>query len=355
MTLPRSFIRAIADRMACGLAIILRASFHFFETYKEWSFMGDTLDVLANYSSSRVFVFDGIASTVEYALPNANALNTHNSKNDALLDEEDRPQLTKEACSALSRILTRFVLGFYQGDLSLTVPAMLCLEKVYRCKVEILLRARSSDNSTEGDRISYVPDMELWQNVAVAVYSVCRNPDPETSTEGMQCYRRIVLRTAVDQIPSDKWVAIIYLMVNKQPPLVAEISRGNTFSVLGHVLTRVIPSLSRQVEHREDLEELINQYAAMAEENLRQSRRGQLFEKTLQTLTYLSNQVVSDDWDGEKGFSAWMSKIILKELERAGKGAKLVTIANTQEAEDVSEISDSVADYSDNDIVGSRR
>jgi hypothetical protein len=235
---------------------------------------------------------------------------------------------------------------------------MLCLEKVYRCKADILLQTRASDDCAEThdvDPISAVPDLELWKNVAVAVYSVCRSSDPETSTEGINFYQRIVLRTAVDQIPSEKWVAIMHLMVNKQPPLVAEISRGNTFSVLGHVLTRVLPSLSRQAEHREDLEELIIQYASLAKENLQQSRRGNVFEKTLQTLTYLSNQMVSDDWNGDKEFSTWSSDAFFKELERTDNGGPLMTTSNAHEAEDMSEMSDSVADYSDNEILGHRK
>lgn len=318
--------------------------------------MGDTLDVLANYSPSRVFVFDGIASTVEYALPRSYDINPNKYMDDEVEDEDDRPQLSLEACSALARILTRFVLGFYQNDLSLSVPAMLCLEKVYRRKAEILLQAEPAKDGTEVralDLLSSVPDKELWQNVAVAVYSVCRSPDPDVSTEGLQCYRRIVLRTSVDQVPEDKWVAIMHLMVNKQPPLIAEISRGNTFSVLGHLLTRVLPSISHQAEHREDLEDLVKQYAALAEENLQQSRRGCLFEKTLQTLTYLSNHMVSDEWVGDKEFSAWASETLLKELESAGEGGKLVTTASAED--DMSEISDSVAEDEDNDVLGSRR
>jgi hypothetical protein len=140
MTLPKSFIREIADRMACGMAIILRASFHFFETANEWNFMGDTLDMLANYSSSREFVFDGIASTVEYAVP---------TERESEEDEEDHPQLSIEACNSLSRILIRFVLGFYKGDLTLTVPAMLCLEKLYRFKVELLLQDQARHKTCE--------------------------------------------------------------------------------------------------------------------------------------------------------------------------------------------------------------
>jgi hypothetical protein len=310
--------------MACGLAIIIRASYHFFET--EWQFLGDTLDALANYTSSRVFVFDGIASTVEYALAGMDGQSER-------AEGEDPPQLSKEACAALSRILTRFVLGFYQGDISLSVPAMLCLEKVYRRKVDIL----RSEGST-----SSVPDKDFWQNVAVAVYSVCRSPVQDISTDGIACYRRLILQTEVDQISPDKWVAILYLMVNKQPPILADASRCNTFSVAGQLLIHVLPVISHNDELREDLEELISQYAALAEENL--ARRGNLFEKTIQTLTYVCDRMMSDEWKGEKQFSAWANDVITKEMERVGRDRNFVLTSHADDAEDVSEISDSAAE-----------
>jgi len=316
--------------------------------------MGDTLDALANYSSSRVFVFDGIASTVEYSLPNTESDSQHDLSEEGSFDG-DRPKLSKEACVSLSRILTRFVLGFYQNDSTLTVPAMLCLEKVYRHKVDLLLQEQAGSdgvNLSSLNPITMVPDKEFWQNVAVALYSVCRSPDAHASSEGLECFRRVILRTAVDQIPEDKWIAIMYLMANKQPPMAAEVSRGNAFSVLGHLLVRVLPHISHHEENREDLEDLIIQYASLAEENLRHSRRGKLFEKTLQTLTNISNRMVSDDWSGEKEFSAWANETILKEIERTGKGAQVVNTA--LESEDVSEISDSVAESDVEEIIGSR-
>lgn len=311
MTLPKSFIRVIADRLACGMAIILRASFHFFETANEWTFMGDTLDMLANFSISRELVFDGIASTLEYAIP---------SIRDADQAEDDRPKISLDACESLSRILIRFTLGFYKGDLSLTIPAMLCLEKVYRFKADMLLKSLSNDEQPI-DATCGVPDKEFWQNVAVAVYSVCRSPDPESSKHGLDCFRRVILRTRADHIPDDKWIAVLYLMVNKQPPLAAEASRGNTYALLGHLLTSVLPSISKNKEVKDDLVDLINQVAALTNENLLQCRHGSaspLFEKTLQTATYLSNHMMSDEWGGDSAFSSWASETILTELERAG-------------------------------------
>jgi hypothetical protein len=312
--------------MACGLAIILRASFQHFQS-QEWSFMGDTLDALANYALSRVFVFDGIASTVEYALTD-----TH---------QEQKPDLSLEGCGVLSRILTRFVLGFYQSDITLIVPSMLCLEKVYRRKVEALLlqSGQSGQNVTLA-----VPDLDFWQNVAVAVYSVCRSPDSDISHEGLECFQRIVLRSAVLEVPGNKWTAIFFLMVNKQPPVTAEVSRSNTFALLGQILTRTVAALSHQAELREDLEDFVNQYAGLAEENLQQSRRGNLFKGTLQTLTYVSNHLMSPEWSGDQDFGRWASEVLLKELEQVGGDVKPATTVDAKEEEDVSEISDSAAE-----------
>lgn len=349
MSLPRKFISQIADRMACGLAIILRASFHYFETPNEWTFMGDTLDMLANYGAARGFVFDGIASTVEYALPSppddavsgsASEHGAHESASTLTFEKDDEshpqnaPSLSKDACLALTRILIRFVLGFYQNDLSLSVPAMLCLEKVYRHLVSLLIPvpppppeikevANTGGNNGAKNPSGIVPDKELWQNVVVSVYSVCRSADEESSTCGMQCYERLMKETGVNEVPDDKWLAILYLMVNKQPPLAAVISRANTFQVLGQVVMMVLPPLSHRSENWEDLTDLIQQIAGVAAENLREGRQGSvspLFEKTVEVVTHCSNSMMAEDFGGDKEFSSWASETLLAELERVGAG-----------------------------------
>lgn len=378
--------------------------------------MNDMLDALAHYETSRVFVFDGIASTVEYAMPNFNPNSNVPSTNclvtdtSSILSEEDGshrlpPCLSIEACNVLSRILIRFVLNYYHGDESLMVPAMLCLEKVYRRKVEILLTQQqqqqpkevgitdgsttatpnantpSPSSSTMIDIVSKAPDPELWQNVAVAIYSVCRSPDPEASTIAAKCFRRLVVRTDIHQIECSVWVTMLYLMVHKQPTAISEVSRANTFSVLGQLMLRLVPSLSHRAEYREDMEEFILQFAALAEENIQSSllvssnhnydnrehnehihhRRGVatvtmsiMLDKTVQTLTYICNHILSDGWNGDREFSVWMNEILLTPLEMAshvtnsgtgrGHGKVVVTTFDNQhELDDVSEISDSVA------------
>lgn len=357
MSLPRKFISQISDRMACGLAIILRASFHFFETPNEWTFMGDTLDMLANYQAARGFVFDGIASTVEYALPSppddvdsthltaesASTLTFENKEDESSNGNSDPtehpPPLSKDACVALTRILIRFVLGFYQNDLSLSLPAMLCLEKVYRHLVLLLVPPEDekgeSKDGVEGACVNgRIPDKELWQNVIVSVYSVCRSVDEESSRCGMECYSRLMRETRVDEISDDKWLAILYLMVNKQPPLSADVARANTFAVLGQVLMMVLPPLSHRSENWEDLTDLVQQIAAVSEENLREGRKGSvslLFQKTVQTVTDCANSMMSEDFDGDKEFSTWASETLLAELEKFGAlGGSIMNVAATK-------------------------
>lgn len=318
--------------------------------------MGDTLDMLANYQAARGFVFDGIASTVEYALPSppddvsSDHLTTESAStltferkdddgNDNSDPAEQPPPLSKDACVALTRILIRFVLGFYQNDLSLSLPAMLCLEKVYRHLVFLLCppEAGKSEDKDSGDgsivASGKVPDKELWQNVIVSVYSVCRSVDEESSRCGMECYSRLMKETNVDEISDDKWLAILYLMVNKQPPLEADVSRANTFAVLGQVLMLVLPPLSHRSENWEDLTDLIQQIAAVSEENLREGRKGSvspLFQKTVETVTECANSMMTEDFDGDKEFSTWASETLLAELEKFGAlGGSIMNVAAT--------------------------
>lgn len=324
MALPKSFISQIADRMACGLAIILRASFQYFETPNEWAFMGETLDMLAQHDKARVFVFDGIASTVEYSLSSADGSCDQDGTATA---HGSLPELSIEACTALSKVLFRFILGFYKNDFSLNVPAMLCLEKLYRHKVEVILRdeailsegVEGSAEAIEPRRAA--PDKDLWQNLAVAMYSCCRSTDPEVSQHGCECFQRVILQTSVDQIPGDKWIAVLYLMANKQPPMVAVESRVNCFSLLGQLVNRLLPELSKHPENRDDLCDLVSSMASLAAENMMYGRKGvapPLFDATLQTITYLSNHMLTPEWRGEADFSTWASETLMSELEKIG-------------------------------------
>jgi hypothetical protein len=96
---------------------------------------------------------------------------------------------------------------------------------------------------------------------------------------------------------------------------------------------------------RADLEDLITLTAALSEENMR--RRGTLFESTLQTLMYLSNQMTSEKFGGNQEFNGWASEIFLRELERVGSVGGRPLTTGGKLAEDVSDISESAAEDED--------
>jgi len=58
-------------------------------------------------------------------------------------------------------------------------------------------------------------------------------------------------------------------------------------------------------------------------ENLREGRRGTvspLFESTLQSITFLSNHMVSEEFTGDTEYGSWVSDTLLSELEKVGAG-----------------------------------
>lgn len=313
MSLPKKFVRHVSDRVACGLAIILRGSFQLFSTELEWAFLAELLDMLAHFGPGRRFIFDGVASTIEFAFPASN-------EDDSLEKGKTGDKLPREAGPVLSRLLIRFILAKYENDHSLAVPAMHCLEKIYR---RMYLGALVNKEIPENGPRQTAFDVELWQNVAVAFYTVCRYSEPDISRQGWECFHRFILSTPTETVPASRWLGILFLVVNRQPPVTADIARVNTFSVLGQLLMWVFPYISRKEDHIEDLKEVITQTASVAAENLKVGRRGSvspLFEQTVRTVTHLSNQMMSPNFGGDQKISQWASETLLLELEKVGAG-----------------------------------
>jgi len=281
-----------------------------FESDDEWVFVGDMLDRLAHFGAGRGFVFDGVANAVESQLAPSS------QKGDA------KVALTYEGSVVLSRLLIRFIFGRFENDMSLVVPAMMCLENLYRHMV--ILKRSDSDDDGEGsieETIDDVPDKELWQNVTVAFYSVCRSEDPNVSRQGSDCFQRFVMSTDVESLPEDKWISILFLIVDKQPPVEAHEARVNTFAILCKVLLMTVGVLSGRKSNWDDLNDIISQTADVAGENLQEGRRGTvspLFESTLQAVTFLSNHMVSSEFEGDKEYGQWASDTLLDELEKVG-------------------------------------
>jgi hypothetical protein len=300
--------------MSCGMAIFLSQKFPLFDSDEEWTFVGDMLDRLAHFGAGRGFVFDGIANAVESQLAPSS------QKGDS------KVELSYGGSLVLSRLLTRFIFGSYENDMSLVVPAMMCLENLYRHMVVMKRVSDSDDDDEEGSidqntLVEAVPDKDLWQNVAVAFYSVCRSTDPIVSRQGSDCFQRFVMSTDIESLPDDKWIAILFLIVDKQPAAAAHETRINTCAILCKVLLMTVGHLSNNKDNWEDLTDVITQTADVVGENLREGRNGTvrpLFESTLQAVTFLSNHMVSSEFGGSDEYGQWASETLLTELEKFG-------------------------------------
>ena len=63
--------------------------------------------------------------------------------------------------------------------------------------------------------------------------------------------------------------------------------------------------------------------AVLVGENLREGRRGKvspLFESTLQSVTFLCNHLVSENFSGNPEYGIWVSDTLFSELEKVGAG-----------------------------------
>jgi hypothetical protein len=84
-----------------------------------------------------------------------------------------------------------------------------------------------------------------------------------------------------------------------------------------------IAHLSGDRGNWEDLSDIVNQMVILVGENLREGRRGTvspLFESTLQSITFLSNHMVSEEFTGDAEYGVWVSETLLSELEKVGAG-----------------------------------
>jgi len=319
-SLPKgNFMGYISDRMACGLAIILRSSFFLLKTNDEWKYIVDSFDMLAVYAAARGLVFDGVASTVEFAIPAELGTATLGEYQQKL---KAKPTLSILGCSAIQRILFKYIYGAYSGDISLAVPAMECVENTYRHTVKLGLLQQMDGRTEDGTPSEKrVPDKDLWYRVAVAFYSVCKAEDPDICKAGWEYYQRHVMGTEVGEIPDDKWIAILQLMASKQPKIEADVARVHSFSILGQVIVKVIPHLTHKQKNWKVLTDVTKEIAGLAEKNLRFGRQGgvkPLFQYTLQTVTFLSDHMASPDFGGEPRYSAWASQTFSEVLEKVG-------------------------------------
>jgi len=203
-------------------------------------------------------------------------------------------------------------------------PFLQCyaLRKTYKHMVQIALIMEKNDTARDSEKpLSTVPDLDLWYRVAVALYSVCSSIEPDISKHGWECLQRHILTVEVEDVPDEKWIGVLHLILSKHPPLSAETSRMNTFSIFTRLILRVFARLTQNQKNFKLVTEITKKLALIAEENLQHGRKGNvkpLFEYTLKSVTSMANYFVSPDFSGDKRFSAWASETLVSVLERNG-------------------------------------
>jgi len=314
--LPKPFLGHIADRTACGLAIIWRSSFSLFNTPKDLKLIGDMFNTLAHLKLGRGLIFDGIASTIEFTLPSSKISN--------ILEYEDKVRekatLTMPACATLQRVLFGFIYGEYERDFSLAVPAMLCVEKLYKHVVNLMLIDQKNDPiHTKDHELSTIPDLDLWYGISVALFTVCTNPDEKISKKGLEACQRHIFVSDMTEVSDSKWINLINNMINKQPPIISIMPRINTLSIIAQLMVKLFPSMTSREHNWKMLTELTKKVVIIAGENMETRRSPDvLFDLTVTIVTHLSVQLGSPKFGGEKRYCKWASDSFSKILENNG-------------------------------------
>jgi hypothetical protein len=328
---PKPFIGHIADRSACGLAIIWRSSFSLFNAPKDLKLIGDMFNTVADFPLGRGLIFDGVASTIEFTLPSSSISN--------ILEYEDKvrqkPTLTVPACATLQRILFMFMYGNYERDFSLAIPAMLCVEKIYKHVVQLLLIDQKNDPIHRDLELSSVPNLELWYGISVAFYTVCTNPDENISKKGLEACQRHIFVSDMTEVPDSKWIALINNMINKQPPMISIMSRINSLSIIAQLMVKLFPSMTGKESNWKVLTELTKQVTMIADENLKnRCSPDVLFDLTVTIVTHLSVQLGSTKFGGDRRYCKWASDSFSKILEKNGAAKANKLLAKENDADD---------------------
>ena len=272
--------------------------------------MGDTFDLLARFDVGRALTFDGIASTIEFSVPEVETDDLE-AYEEAL---KEKPTLSLQASSALQRCLFKFVSGTYEGDYSLSKPATLLLEKTYKHMVQLLLIRKNTDDP-DAD-LESVPDKDLWQKVGVALYDMCASPDQDASKKGLEaCQKHFIEGIFMDEISDEKWITIMGAMTSTQPPVTAEISRVNTLSLMGQMMVRLFPIMTKRESNFEALTEITKDIIIIADENM-QGGGKPLKDYTAKIVASLGKQISSPEFGGDKRYCKWASDTFLKALEK---------------------------------------
>lgn len=334
--LPNAFLAHIADRMACGMAIIWRSSFNLFNSPKDLKLIEDSFNKLADFPLGRGLIFDGIASTIEFTIPDDSSFAN-------ILEYEERVRETESlsvpASVTIARVLLNYIHGTSETDSPLVVPAMVCVKKVYNHVVQLTLINKKNDpNRNPNEELPSVPDLDIWYSVSVAYYEVCINPDEDISNKGLEACQKHVLVSDLTEIPDSKWTNFINIMIKKQPPLSCSMPRVNSLSMIAQLMIKLFPIMTQRESNWKALTEITKKVVEISHENMKRRRSPDvLFDLTSTIVSHLSDQLASPKFGGERRYCKWSSELFSKVLLKNGA-------TGTKKSRDNSDTKDSGGD-----------
>ncbi|KAK1737469.1 guanine nucleotide exchange factor [Skeletonema marinoi] len=314
--LPSDYLHEVSDRLGCGSAIILRGCFFLFdERAEDWSIIKCLLDLAAQDTSGRGFVFDGIASvidSIDYTLPGTEVFNDSNEL-----------QLSQCGVEVIASLLLRYRDGSYEGDLSFRVPAMSYITKVYSYSQHFGASNEVSSDDMPAKNETMLQEYEFHTMVTAIYNDACLSEDDNIAKRGFESLQGIVLSTKVESIPVGKWLNFLDMVASNSPSISVQAARISSLGLIGRLFLTLMPELCNDKENWSQLEDFTISSAARVNENLRAGRATALFETTVETITnavnvlQIAKQVSMATPEGES-FCAWVSETLLYELEQVG-------------------------------------
>lgn len=304
-SLPYSYTKEISSRIGCGASIVLRGCFLLFESPKEWFTIRNLLDVAARHETGRSFVFDGIASLVEYAFPVV-------VDGKSVLNEIE---LSVNGCEAIRTLLLKFLDGAYENDLNYKLPSVLYMKRVYSQQPS-RSHLQTSNYASKGNSEQSV---EWTKMVSVLYHDICRSDNMNTSKKGFESLQEVILSTKVDSITDHQWLSLIE-MACTDPPLTTQASRIDSLNLIERLFLTLVPKLSNKKENWACLEKFTLNLANIIAENLQSDRPSSLFEITVHTVTNMCNVMSMTGFGNGKeiNFCSWVGETLMCELEKVG-------------------------------------
>lgn len=304
--IPRSYSKQICSRLGCGSAIVLRGCFHLFKSREEWSAIKNLLDMSAQHETGRPFVFDALASLIEYVYP---------VTEDGELSVSNNNELSPDGIEAVRYLLLKFLEGSYEDDLNYKLPSMMYMKRVLSKHNSI-----SSDINSNGS-MDLHPEQEWITMVNVIYKDICLSEIPKTAKRGFESLQEVLLSTKVDMISHDQWLMLMHMACKMPPDISVESSRIDSLNLIARLFLTLMPVLSNSKVNWAKLEDLTLEVAKMVGENLRSDRSSSLFEMTVHTVTNMCNVMSMTGFNGNGqgiNFCSWVGETLLSELELVG-------------------------------------